>query len=74
MTATKGFRRGYFPCRTRQRIATNAAKPSRTSGLGLGFKEGFGHPGHRGAGVATGSTVGHEWQPRHSGHYDGLGR
>lgn len=74
MTATKGFRHGYFPRRTRQRIDSNAAKPSRPNCPGFGFEEGHGHPSHRGAGAVTGPAVGHEWQSGHSGQHDGLGR
>ena len=74
VTTTKGFRHGYLSRRTRQRIDTNAAKPSRPNGPGFGFKEGNGHPVHWDTGAATGPAVGHEWQLRHPGQHDGLVR
>lgn len=63
VTATRGFRYGYFPHRTRQRIDSNAAKPSCPNCPGFGFEQGYGHKGHRRAGAATGPAFGHEWQP-----------
>lgn len=74
MTATKGVRRGYFPCRAGQCSDTNAAKPSCPNGPGFGFEEGHGHTGYRRAGAATGPAVGLEWQFGHAGQRDGLER
>ena len=47
VTATKGFRHGYFPHRTRQRIESNSAKPICSNGTGFVIEEGHGHTGHR---------------------------